>query len=478
MYQEFGLYIDGKWREASDGTMMDIIDPATEEVLGSVPAAKKTDLQDALKAAKKAEPTWRATSALKRSQILRKAAEHLSDRLEASARIMSYESGKPLEQSRGEFSAAIGYFEWYAEEARRIYGQIIEGPSPRTRMSVHYQPVGIVAAFTAWNFPAVLPIRKIAAAIAAGCPIILKPASECPGSAMVLVQCLHEAGCPPGVINLVTGPSQLISKTLIEAPDVRKISFTGSTDVGKRLLEMAASTVKKVSLELGGHAPVIVCEDADPIIAAETAAAVKFRNAGQVCISPSRFYVHESLQESFSKSFAKSAKALKIGNGLVDGIEIGPLANMRGLSHAQALVDDATSKGADLLAGGSRPAGFNAGYYFEPTVLNNVSENAMIMNEEPFVPVAPISAFGNLEKAIERANDTHFGLAAYVFTKSLSTANMVSEALEAGMVGVNDMLLATPEAPFGGVKESGMGREGGSLGIYDYLEPKYIKTTF
>ncbi|WP_298300580.1 NAD-dependent succinate-semialdehyde dehydrogenase [uncultured Erythrobacter sp.] len=474
MYEKFGLYIAGEWRQTVES--FEVFDPATEEALGTVPSASEQDIEAAITGAVSAASSWRATAPRERSALLRNAAGLVRARLDDYARIMTLESGKPLDQSKAEFAGAADYFDWYAEEARRIYGQVIDLGAGNARVSVRYEPVGLVAAFTAWNFPALLPVRKIAAALAAGCPVILKPASECPGSAMALVEALHEAGCPPGVVGLLAGSSALISGKLIDDPRVRKISFTGSTEVGKSILKRAAGTVKKVSMELGGHAPVIVCSDADPEFAGRMAAQVKFRNAGQVCISPSRFYVHGSLHERFSRSFADYARGLVLGPGMQDGAEMGPLASKRGLAHAERLVDDAVSGGADLLAGGGRPARFNKGWYFEPTVLDNVPDDAAVMREEPFAPVAPIAPFSDLDEVLARANDTPYGLAAYVFTQSLSTANRVSEELQAGMVGVNDLLLSTPEAPFGGIKESGIGREGGALGIYDYLEPKYVKT--
>jgi succinate-semialdehyde dehydrogenase/glutarate-semialdehyde dehydrogenase len=333
----------------------------------------------------------------------------------------------------------------------------------------------VVAAFSAWNFPALLPARKIAAALAAGCAIIVKPAGEAPGSCMGLVQACHDANLPPGAVNLVTGNSGKIARHLIGSPIVRKVSLTGSVPVGKEILRLAAEGVKKVSMELGGHAPVLVFEDADIAKAAEAAATAKFRNCGQVCISPSRFYVHESAYEGFARRFAEVANGLKLGRGCDDGVTMGPMANARGLDTAKALVADAVGRGADILAGGKAPTGFNRGYFFEPTVLGRVPDEARIMIEEPFAPVAPIATFRDFDDVVARANALPFGLAGYVFSKSLCTATLAAEALEVGMVGVNDMLLATAEAPFGGIKESGMGREGGSLGIHDYLEPKYIK---
>ncbi|HVB18377.1 MAG TPA: NAD-dependent succinate-semialdehyde dehydrogenase [Stellaceae bacterium] len=475
MYENYGLYIDGYWRQARDGKTLLVVDPATEETVGAIPAADAADLDAALDAARNGLKVWRATSPWERSLHMRRVADLVRQRVGSIAGMMTVETGKPLAESQGETNAAADQFEWYAEETKRIYGQTIEGRTPENRLAVIYQPVGVVAAFSAWNFPALLPARKIAAALAAGCSIIVKPASESPGSCMALIEACHDAGIPAGVVNLVTGSSDPIASHLIASPIVRKVSFTGSVPVGKRLLRLCADGVKKVSMELGGHAPVIVFEDADPVAAAHAAGTAKFRNCGQVCISPSRFYVHESIREPFSAAFAALAKSLKIGHGLHEGITVGPLANRRGLDHAKALVDDAKRRGACVLAGGGPPPDSNRGYFFEPTVLGNVPDDARVMTEEPFVPVAPIAGFTEFDDVIARANNVPFGLAGYVFTNSLRRAILASEALEVGMVGVNEMLLATAEAPFGGVKESGMGREGGMLGIKDYLEPKYVK---
>ena len=475
MYAKFGLYIDGNWRPAKSGKIREVIDPATEETVGTIPAAGVEDLDAALASAHKGLGLWRATSPWERAAKLRKAADLIRARLDDIARVMTIETGKPLAESKGETNAAADQFEWYAEETKRIYGQTIESRAPDSRMQVIYQPVGVVAAFSAWNFPALLPARKIAAALAAGCSVIAKPAGEAPGTCMELVQACHDVGIPAGVVNLVTGNSDLITGHLIASPVVRKVSFTGSVPVGKQLLHLCADGVKKVSMELGGHAPVLVFEDADPVAAAQAAAAAKFRNCGQVCISPSRFYVHETICEPFGDAFAEFARGLKMGHGLEEGVNLGPLANPRGLDHAKALVEDAKEKGAHVLFGGAPPTNRNRGYFFLPTVLTDVPDHARIMTEEPFVPIAPIARFSDFDEAIARANSVPFGLAGYVFSNSLRTATLAAEALECGMVGVNEMLLATAEAPFGGVKESGMGREGGSLGIKDYLEPKYVK---
>lgn len=476
LYRDYGLYIDGEWRQSHARGTREVFDPSTEEVVGLIPMADETDLDAALQSARDGLAVWRATSPWQRALVLRQVAALVRERVESIAQWMTGETGKPLAEARGETLAAADQFEWYSEETKRIYGQTIEGRSADIRMQVRYEPVGVVAAFSAWNFPALLPARKIAAALGAGCSVIVKPASEAPGSCMAIAQACHDAGLPAGVLTLVTGDSSRIASHLIASPIVRKVSLTGSTQVGKQILRLAAEGIKKVSMELGGHAPVLVFDDVDPRWAAETVARAKFRNCGQVCISPSRFFVHERIYEPFCDAFATVAKSLAIGPGSDPRSEIGPLANARGLRHAKSLVDDALGAGARLLAGGKQPASHERGYFFEPTVLADVPPNARIMSDEPFVPIAPIVAFNDFDQVIESANAVPFGLAGYVFSASLRTATLAAEALECGMVGVNEMLLACAEAPFGGVKHSGMGREGGALGIRDYLEPKYIRT--
>jgi len=475
MYQDFQLYVNGEWTPAISGKTKQVFDPATEDEIGKIADASAEDLDRALASAAEGFEIWRRTGTWERAAKLRRVAELIRERLDSIAAIMSIETGKPLAEAKGETGGAADQFEWYSEETKRIYGQIIGSRTQDSRMSVIYQPVGVVAAFSAWNFPALLPARKIAAALAAGCSIIIKPAGEAPGSCGALVQACHDAGIPAGVVNFVTGNSGMIAKHLIGSPIVRKVSVTGSVPVGKEILHLAADGVKKVSMELGGHGPVIVFPDADPEQAAAVCAATKFRNCGQVCISPTRFYVHEKSYDAFSSKFAAVAKSIKVGRGLDEGTQMGPMANPRGLSTVKAMVADAVEKGAEVLAGGQAPSGFNRGFFFEPTVLGRVPDNALVMTEEPFGPIAPLTTFADYDEVMARANSLPFGLAGYLFTKDLGTATRASEDLEVGMVGVNEMLLATAEAPFGGIKESGMGREGGSIGIQDYLEPKYVK---
>jgi succinate-semialdehyde dehydrogenase/glutarate-semialdehyde dehydrogenase len=478
MYHDrtFGLYINGKWSWGTGTQKKPVLDPATEQVIGHIPDATAEDIDQALAAAATGFQAWRKVQPWERGDRLRRVSQLLRERIEELAVVMSTEAGKPLAESRGEWIACAEQFEWYAEETKRIYGQIHEGRDALTRMSVIYQPVGVVAAFSAWNFPALLPARKIAAALAAGCSVIIKPAGETPACAAAIVRACHDAGIVPGAVNMVTGNSARIAEQLIRSPIVRKVSLTGSTPVGKQLLHLCADGVKKATMELGGHAPVLVFEDADVEAAAEACARAKFRNCGQVCASPSRFYVQGSAYEPFARRFAEVAKGLTIGRFDQPGADFGPLANSRGLEHTKRLVKDAVERGAKLLAGGRAPAGLDRGYFFEPTVLGEVSDEATVMNEEPFAPVAPLSRFSDFDDAVMRANSTPFGLTGYVFSRNLRTATLAAEALDVGMVGINEVAIASAEAPFGGIKESGMGREGGSLGIKDYLEAKFIKT--
>lgn len=469
-----GNFINGSWSNNSKETI-DVINPFNEEVLGQIPVSTEKDLDAALEAASKSMQSWKETSPWDRSKIIKQIANLIRERADEIAKTMTLETGKPLVEAKGETMASADQFEWYSEETKRIYGQIIQPRTQDVRLQVRYEPVGVVAAFSAWNFPILLPARKVAASIAAGCSIILKPASETPGTCMHMIQACKDAGVPNGVVNFVTGKSSFISKYLIASPIIKKVSLTGSVEVGKEILKLAADGIKKVSMELGGHAPVLVLNDADVSTAAITSSNTKFRNAGQVCISPTRFIVQDKIYDQYCDEFVKNTKKLKLGNGLEEGVNIGPMANLRGLEHVDQLVQDATTKGANLLMGGKRSKDFNKGYFYEPTVMNDVPDNADIMQVEPFGPVAPIVKFHDLEEGFAKANNTNFGLAGYVFTTSLKNAHLASEKLEVGMVGVNDMLLASAEIPFGGIKESGFGREGGSLGILDYLVPKYTK---
>lgn len=476
MYEKYGLMINGKWQNNTVTHRKSVINPATEEVIGCIPMATQEHVDAALKSAQQAFKEWKNESPWVRSSKLRTVADLLRNRTDQIGLIMSHETGKPLNESIAEIQAAADQFEWYSEETKRIYGQIMETRDIKSRMKIIYQPVGVVAAFSAWNFPALLPARKISAALAAGCTIIIKPASEAPGSCMAIVQACIDAGINDGTVNLLTGDSAFLSKALIHSEIVRKVSLTGSTNVGKNILHLAADGVKKVSMELGGHAPVIVFEDADAEFAAYQLATSKFRNCGQVCASPTRFFVHQSKYEAFTRAFANYANNIQLGSGLSENVTMGPLVSHRGLESALSLIEDAVSKGAEVLAGGKKPIGFDKGFFLEPTVLGNVSDDAKIMSDEPFAPIAPITKFTDYDEVITRANSLPYGLAAYLFTNDLATATSASEDIEAGMVGINEVLLASAEMPFGGLKESGYGREGGSLGILEYLEPKFIKT--
>lgn len=475
MYQDLNLHIRGEWRGASNGSTRTVTNPATDEVLGTIAAATTDDIDAALAAADEGLQVWRNTGTWERAAKMRKVADLMRERQQDIANLMSLETGKPVAESIGETGAAADQFEWYSEETKRIYGQTIAARTSDSRMAVIYQPVGVVAAFSAWNFPALLPARKIAAALAAGCSIIVKPAGETPACCAAVVKACEDADIPPGVVNMLTGNSNEIAEQLIRSPIVRKVSVTGSVPVGKQILSLAAEGVKKVTMELGGHGPVVIFDDFDPIKAADACAPTKFRNCGQVCISPTRFYVHENSYDAFANRFAEIAKSLKIGAGMDEGVQVGPMANKRGLDTVKKMTQDAIDRGAELLAGGKTPAGFDKGNFYEPTVLGRVPDDALVMTEEPFGPIAPITTFRDYDEVMARANSLPFGLAGYIFSDNLSVATRAYEDLEVGMVGVNEMLLATAEAPFGGIKESGMGREGGSLGIQDYLVPKYVK---
>ena len=467
------LYIGGRWVPGRGGTF-DVVDPSTEGVVAKVAEADRADIDDALDAAAAGFRTWRVTDAWTRSATLRGVAGLIRDRAEQIGAVMTEEQGKPLGEAIAEVRSAADQFDWFADEARRIYGRIIDGHTRANRLLTIRQPVGPVAAFTAWNFPALLPARKMAAAMAAGCSVVVKPPREAPRTALCLVQACHDAGVPAGVMNALTGDSALISAGLIGSPVIRKISLTGSVPVGRQLLQQAADKIVPATLELGGHAPVLVFDDVDVARAAEICARTKFRNCGQVCISPTRFFVQDSVVERFTAEVIRHVGGLTLGAGADPGTDVGPLTNARRLDAIEAMVQDAVGKGASVAAGGRRPPGFERGYFYEPTVLTGVTTEMDVMREEPFGPVLPIAPFTDAADGIAQANATPFGLAGYVFTDRTRLAFEVSEALEVGMVGVNNMVIATAEAPFGGIKESGFGREGGVEGIEPYLVTKYV----
>jgi succinate-semialdehyde dehydrogenase / glutarate-semialdehyde dehydrogenase len=467
------LFIGGEWRDAVDGDVIDIVDPGRLDLVGSVPRATESDISAALEAATQSFGAWAAVDAWTRSAVLRRTAGLIRDRAERIAEVMTREQGKPIAESVGEVRASADYFDWFADESRRHYGRLVDGKFKDNRILVLRQPIGVVAAFTAWNFPALLPARKIAAALAAGCSMVLKPAEESPLSALEIARACGDAGLPPGVLNVIVGDPAQISSRLIESGAVRKVSLTGSIAVGRSILELCARHMIPAAMELGGHAPVLVLDDADLDRAVELCVAAKFRNAGQVCISPSRFYVAQSIVDEFARRFAEAARALRIGWGMNPEVQVGPLSNERRLDAVERIVHDALTKGAQLRTGGRRPDDL-PGYFYEPTVLAEVTTEMEVMQTEPFGPLAPIMSIDDDEDGITRANALEYGLAAYVFTRDVARAFEVSERLETGMVGVNNLIIATPEAPFGGVKQSGFGREGGSEGIDEYSVPKYV----
>jgi succinate-semialdehyde dehydrogenase / glutarate-semialdehyde dehydrogenase len=468
------MLIDGQWVAAQDGRTIKVDNPATEEIVAEMAFGSRADVKRALEAAAKAMPAWMKQTANDRAKVLKKTADLMRERADAIARTLTMEQGKPLAEAKAEVLHSADTFEWFAEEGKRAYGQVIPPALAGKRAVTLKHPVGVVGAISPWNFPITLQSRKIAPALAAGCTIVCKPASQTPLCLVQVFECMVEAGLPAGVANLVTGPAQDVADEFLENPICRKISFTGSTEVGKQLMRGAADQVKRLSLELGGHAPFIVFPDADPEVGAKIAVTGKFRNNGQVCIAPSRFYVHQDVAKKFTEATVEFAKALKLGNGLEPGVEIGPMFEKRAMENTQKLLDDARQHGAKVLTGGKRSDRFEKGYFFEPTVLTNLTMDAKMMTEEPFAPVMPVLDFKNLDDVIRQANNTRYGLAAYVFTNDLTAAWKMAEGLEAGIIGVNDPVPATPSCPFGGMKESGLGRELGHEGLEAYLETKYV----
>lgn len=470
------LYINGQWCSAQSNLTFDVKNPATGEIVGTVAKGGTADAEAAIAAAKAAFPKWAQKTAKERYVYMKKAADILRSRADEIADLVTREMGKPVAESKGELGLAIDYLDWYAEEGKRIYGDTIPASSPNKRIIVLRQPVGVVGAITPWNFPLAMIARKIAPAIAAGCTILLKAASATPLSAIEIFKAFHEAELPPGVVNLVNGSASEVVGSMMKSPIVRKITFTGSTEVGKELVRQSADTMKKVSMELGGHAPLLVFEDADLEKAAEGVISSKFRNAGQTCICTNRIYVQKSISKQFAELIAEKMKTLVVGNGLVQGVNIGPLIDNQAIAKVEDQIADALSKGASLVCGGKKlsEGEYAKGTFFEPTVLLNATDDMKIASEETFGPVAPIFEFETEEEAVQRANDTEYGLASYVFTRDLSRMFRVAEALEYGIVGINDPLPTVAQAPFGGLKESGVGREGGKYGIEDYLDYKYL----
>jgi len=472
MYQDVLLHIAGNWTASAEGRILEVVNPATEEVIGTLARAGVADLDAALAAAATGFAMWRETSAFERSKVMRRAAELVRERSEAIATLMTMEQGKPLAEARLEIAGSADVIDWFAEEGRRAYGRVIPARGPGVYQLSVREPVGVVAGFTPWNFPMSQAVRKVSAALAAGCAFILKGPEETPASCAELVRAYVDAGLPDGVLQLVFGVPAEISEYLIPHPVVRKISFTGSTAVGKHLAAMAGANMKRATMELGGHAPAIVFADADLDAAAKILAANKFRNAGQVCVAPTRFLVQEAVYEPFLERFTAAAKAIRLGNGLEAGTTMGPLANPRRVAAMEGFVADAVQKGAKIRTGGARHG--NKGYFYEPTVLTDLAPDARVLHEEPFGPLALFLPFGSFDEAIAEANRLPYGLAAYAYTRSATTATALGARIEAGMVGINHHGLALPETPFGGVKDSGYGSEGGAEGLEPYVVTKFI----
>lgn len=471
-YMKQANLIDGAWVDADSGATIDVVNPANGKVLGNVPKSGRAETARAIEAAQRAFESFRKTTALERSKMLRKLHDALMDNQAALAELLTLEQGKSLAEAKGEIGASAAYVLWFAEEARRTYGDVVPSPWADRRVLVTKEPVGVIAAITPWNFPSSMLARKIGPAIAAGCTSVVKPASQTPYSGLAWGVLAEEAGIPAGVINIVTGSAGAIGDELCTNPLVKKITFTGSTPVGKLLLEKAAGTVKKVSMELGGNAPFLVFNDADIDRAVEGAIVAKYRNSGQTCVCTNRFFVQSGVYDEFVEKLAKASSALKVGPGIDDGVQQGPLIDEKAVEKVEELVADATQNGGKVVAGGKRHA--LGGSFFEPTVIADATPKMKFMKEEIFGPVAPVFRFETEEEGVALANDTEYGLACYFYTGDLGRAFRVMGELKYGMVGVNEGLITTPEAPFGGVKESGLGREGGHQGIEDYLDTKYV----
>jgi len=472
MYPKLSLYIDGKFIDGEGRKTQEVTNPSNREVLGHLPHASEADLEAALQSADKAFASWRRSSPTDRSAILRKVAQLTRERAADIARNMTLDQGKPLAEAMGEIVSCADHADWHAEECRRIYGRVIPSRNPDVRQMVLREPIGVCVAFTPWNFPYNQAIRKVAAAIGAGCTIVLKGPEDAPSAVMAIAQMFHDAGLPPGVLNLVWGDPPKVSDYLIRSPLSRKVSFTGSVPVGKQLAALAGAHMKRVTMELGGHSPVLVFDDADIDRAATMLAKFKIRNAGQVCVSPTRFYVQKKVYDRFVAKFTDVLSKIKVGDGLAEGTEMGPLAHERRIPAISRFVEDARERGGKVILGGEPISG--TGFFFPPTVITDLPEDALLMREEPFGPVAPVVSFDDANEVIRRANSLPFGLSSYVFTNSLQTATKVSNALEAGMVNINHFGSALPETPFGGVKDSGIGSEGGSETFDGYLVTKFI----
>ncbi|HLR07683.1 MAG TPA: NAD-dependent succinate-semialdehyde dehydrogenase [Bacillota bacterium] len=472
--QTKSIYIDGKWRDMNSQKTETIYNPATLEPITDVAYGGTEETKEAIQAAARAFKEWSTMTGRKRSHILYKAYELMRQDAERLGRILTTEQGKPLKEAIAEVKGAANFLLWYAEEAARGYGEWLPSSFKTKRMLVIPQPVGVVGAITPWNFPSSMITRKLGPALAAGCTAVLKPSPETPLSAIEIVKIFEEAGMPAGVVNLVTGDAQAIGEEMLTNKDVRHITFTGSTAVGQYLMRKSADHVKKVSLELGGHAPVIVFDDADLEKAATMTLGSKFRNNGQTCICANRVFVHESVAESFTAKLKEKVAQMKVGYGLDEGVDVGPLINEQAARKVQSHLDDALEKGAQIVCGGDKWDGDYKGYFYQPTILSNITDDMRMMHEETFGPIMPIQTFTDEETVIAKANDTDYGLAAYIFTENTSRTIRVSEQLDYGIVGVNDVFPATPEAPFGGIKQSGIGKEGGHHGMDEFLEKKFV----
>lgn len=465
-------YINGEWVQADSGAMIDVVNPANGERIGGVPKSGRTETRRAIEAAEEAFHSWKRTSALHRSQMLRKLHDAIMDNQEALAELLTAEQGKPFAEAKGEVGMSAAYVLWYAEEGRRVYGDVVPSPWADRRILVTKEATGVIGAITPWNFPSSMLARKIGPALAAGCTAVVKPASQTPYSGIAWGVLAEQVGFPKGVVNVVTGSAGEIGQEICENPLIKKITFTGSTDVGKILLKQAASTVKKVSMELGGNAPFLIFDDADIDRAVEGAIAAKYRNSGQTCVCTNRFFVQDGVYDAFVEKLAAATNKLKVGPGLEEGVNQGPLIDMNAVEKVEEFIADAEAKGGKVVAGGKRHE--LGGTFFSPTVIAEATTDMKFMKEEIFGPVAPVYRFTTEEEAIAMANDTDFGLACYFYTSDMGRAFRVMEGLKYGLIGVNEGIITTVEAPFGGLKESGLGKEGGHQGIEDYLDTKYV----
>lgn len=467
-------YINGEWVNAIGKQQIDLVNPATEEVIDSISYANDKDCHAAIDAAQQAFKSWSKTTPYYRAEILKKTAQYLRDHIDAISKDMVLESGKPYAEAKGEWVVSANLFEWYAEEGKRAYGKVIPSSRPDKRMSVIWQPLGVIGVITAWNFPAYNPARAWAAALAAGSTVVAKPSENTPLAGIHMAKALEAAGLPKGVLNVLTGKASAIGEAMLNNPHLKKISFTGSTAVGRILMDGASRTHTKLALELGGNAPVIIFDDADVEAVAKVASVARFRNNGQVCIAPQRFYVHEKIHDAFAEMVSKQVSKLKVGNGFDEGVQIGPLITRKQRDSVLQLMEQAKAEDASVLAGGYVPEHFAKGYFFQPAVVSNLTQSSVLAKQEIFGPILPIFSFREFDEVIEKANDTEYGLAAYVFTNNIRNAVRASEALEFGMVGINEWAPHGTEAPFGGWKQSGIGHESGSEGLLEYMEKKLI----